>query len=424
MIHSPAIVRRGVWGAALAALVMIGAAGCQHANQYVPPPPPKVTVAHPVEKEVVDSVQYTGTTQAYEFVEIRARVKGFLQNVLFQPGVDVSEGAQLYLIDPKPFQAAVDKATAAVALAKAQVASSKAAEVQAEVEARNAEAQYRRGYQAAKGGAVTAAELDDMRTYRDTAAAKISVAQAAIQSAVAAAESAEAVLRDAELNLGYTQVLSPIDGRVGRTLVDEGNLVGDGEPTHLTTVVCYDPIYAYFNISETDLLDFMRRAREESGPGTPVRKTVEKQIVELGLADEDGYPHKGHFEYADLAIDQSTGTFLVRAEFSNPDRVILPGAFVRIRLPLQKIKAVLIPDEAVGRDQSGEYALTVNSRHVVERRAVELGDVFDGMRAITKGLSLDDWVVVNGIQRATPGTAVTVETAQDETVAAASVPPQ
>jgi len=417
MIYSPAIIRPARITLVLGAMVLIGAIGCHPANEYVPPPPPKVTVAHPIDKEVVDSAEYTGTTDAYEFVEIRARVKGFLQSVMFEPGTDVAAGDQLYLIDPKPFQAAVDNAKAAVALAKAQVASAKADEVQAEAKSRNAEAQYRRGYQAAQGGAVTAAELDDMRTYRDVAVSQIDVSKAAVLSAEATVESAEAVLRDAELNLGYTQVISPIDGRVGRTLVDEGNLVGDGEPTHLTTVVCYDPIYAIFNISETDLLSFMQQAREEAKPGTPVRKVTAEQVVELGLVTEDGYPHKGHFEYADLAIDESTGTYLVRAQFSNPDRIIVPGAFVRVRLPFRKIKAMLISEEAVGRDQSGTYALTVNSKNVVERRAIELGDVYDGMRAVKKGLSVDDRVVVNGIQRATPGTTVTVEPAPNQTTA-------
>jgi RND family efflux transporter MFP subunit len=420
MIHLPVDVRDFKVTSALVAVLLVGTIGCQRANRYVPPPPPKVTVAHPIEKEVVDTAEYTGTTEAYEFVEIRARVKGFLQNVLLDPGADVAAGAQLYLIDPKPFQAAVDRATAAVALAKARVASANADVVEANAESRNAEAQYRRGYQAAQGGAVTAAELDDLRTVRDTAVAKVSVAQAAVGSAEAEVGVAEATLREAELNLGYTQVISPIDGRVGRTLVDEGNLVGDGEPTHLTTVVCYDPIYAYFNISETDLLDFMQRAREESKSNTAVRDAAKKQTVDLGLANEEGYPHQGHFEYADLAIDESTGTFLVRAQFSNPDRTILPGAFVRIRLSLRKMNALLIPDEAVGRDQGGQFALVVNSGHVVERRSIEVGSVFDGMRAVKKGLSLDDWVVVNGIQRATPGMMVTPEPAADETVAAAA----
>lgn len=417
MISRVAIVRHGITTTVLAAVLGM-VTGCESTNTYVPPPPPPVTVAHPVEKEVVDAAEYTGTTQAYEFVEIRARVKGFLQSVMFDPGKDVTAGDQLYLIDPKPFQAAVDSAKAAVALAKAQVESAKADVVQAEAKARNAEAQYRRGYQAAQGGAVTAAELDDMRTQRDVAASQIDVSKAAVTSAEAAVESAEATLRDAELNLGYTAVTSPIDGRVGRTLVDEGNLVGDSEPTHLTTVVRYDPIYAIFNISETDLLNFMQQARDETKPGTPRRKVSGEQVVDLGLANEQGYPHEGHFEYADLAIDESTGTYLVRAEFANADRVIVPGAFVRVRLPLRKIKATLIPEEAVGRDQSGTYALVVGSKQVVERRDIELGDAYDGMRAVKKGLGPDDWVVVSGIQRATPGRQVAPETADEQPAAA------
>ncbi len=419
MIYSRALSHQFCSCFALSMAALLGTFGCQSPNTYVPPPPPKVTVAHPVEKEVVDAAEYTGNTVAYEFVEIRARVKGFLQSVMFDPGTNVAADTQLYQIDPKPFQAAVDNAKAAVALAKAQVESAKADVEQAEAKARNAEAQYRRGYQAAQGGAVTAAELDDLRTLRDIAATQIDVAKAAVTSADASVESAEAVLRDAELNLGYTAVTSPIDGRVGRTLVDEGNLVGDGEPTHLTDVVRYDPIYAEFNISETDLLDFMKRSRQQAEPDMPPQEVTAEQVVELGLANEDGYPHKGHFEYAGLGIDESTGTYLVRAQFDNPDRVLVPGADVRVRLPLRKIKAILIPEEAVGRGQSGTYALVVSSKKIVERRAIELGDAYDGMRAVKKGLSLDDWVVVNGIQRATPGVEVTPQTAADQAAAGA-----
>ncbi len=413
MNHSPALTRRVCTCLAPAAVALVVTIGCQPKNTYVPPPPPKVTIAHPVEKEVVDAAEYTGNTEAYEFVEIRARVEGFLETVMFEPGTNVTADDQLYVIDPKPFQAAVDDAKASVALAKAQVASAKADVLEAEAKARNAEAQYRRGYMAAQGGAVTEAELDDLRTLRDVAVTQIDVAKAKVTSAEASVESAAALLRDAELNLGYTAVTTPIDGRVGRTLVDEGNLVGDGEPTHLTTVVRYNPIYAVFNISEHDLLDFMQQSRERAQPDTSLHETAMKRVVELGLANEDGYPHQGHFEYADLGIDEGTGTYLVRAQFENADRVIVPGAFVRLRLPLEKIQATLIPEEAVGRDQSGTYALVVDSKHIVARRAIELGNKYEGMRAVKKGLSPDDWVVVSGIQRATPGTEVSPEMADD-----------
>jgi membrane fusion protein (multidrug efflux system) len=407
----------------LAAALLAATSGCQPPNEYIPPPPPTVTVSHPVEREVVDSEEYTGTTKAYELVDIRARVQGFLDEIRFEDGANVKAGDVLYLIDPKPFEAKVDEARAATALATAQLESAKAEEQKAVAEVANAESQYRRGYQASQSGAVSAGELDDLRTTRDSAAARVGVAKATILSAQAGIEAANAALNQAKLDLGYTKVTSPTDGRVGRTLVDVGNLVGSGEATQLTTVVSYDPIYAYFSISETDLLYYMRRQRDDGHENAPSEASEKKRPIFLGLGDEDSYPHEGYLEYADLAVDEGTGTYLVRGTFPNTDHAIPPGAYVRINIPMEKSLAMLIPDEAVGRDQGGAFALVVNSENMVERRPVELGAVHKGMRVIKSGLNVDDQVVVLGLQRARPGAKVNPEMAESQPSASSGSDP-
>jgi len=379
--------------------------GCQP-NEYVPPPPPTVTVAHPVEKEIVDYLEYTGTTEAIETVNVRARVKGFLESTHFEEGMEVEAGTLLYVIDPRPFQAELSKTHAALKLAEAQLEIAKADVIKTKAEAANREVQYRRGVKASKSGAVTASEIDNLRTLRDAAVAIYHAAQASVASAKAQISASQATLEQAELDLGYTQVKSPISGRAGRNLVDVGNLVGSGEATLLTSVVKYDPIYAYFTISELDLLQWMRQLRESSTDENPTHDGPVNRPVFLGLADEDGFPHEGVFDYADLTVDESTGTFLVRAKFPNPQRIIPPGAFVRIQVPMEEKRRMLIPERAVGRDQSGAYALVVNSEQVVEQRSLKLGRQADGFQVVHEGLTPNDNVVINGIQRARPGAKV------------------
>jgi RND family efflux transporter MFP subunit len=385
-----------------------------------------VTVVRPLQQTVTDSVEYTGTTSAVEMVEIRARVEGFLQSIEFEEGKAVKKGDLLFVIDPQPFQAALDQANAAAELAAASLQSAKAELERASAEVKNAEAQLSRVEQAiaAAPGAVTREELDLRRTAVLTAKAVEDAARAAIASANAQIEASKAEVTAAKLNLSYTQVRSPIDGRAGRRMVDLGSLVGAGEKTLLTSVVRYDPIYAFFAVSETDLLEFNREALKKAPSGTTSEQIKLNKTIFLGLGDEKGFPHKGKADYADLAVDQSTGTYLVRGVFPNPDLLIPPGAFVRVQCPRKQIEATLVNQRAVGRDQSGAYLLLVDKDNVVERCPVELGGKYDGMQAVSGSIGPDDRVIVNGLQRARPGSKVAPQEAEPTAEPAAESPTQ
>ncbi len=351
---------------------------CKPSNEFVPPPPPAVTVSQPVQREVTDYLEFTGNTQAVQHVEIRARVQGFLESVHFEAATDVKKGDLLYVIDPRPFKAQVNKATADLRRKQAEYTLAKE--------------NYQRLETLYKQKATPRADFVQARASRDTALADIAATKA--------------VLEEAKLNLGYTEVRAPINGRVGRNLVSVGNLVGSGESTHLTTLVQFDPIWAYFSLNERDLL-YLRQQHQERQVKAP-EKQEERGLIRLGLANQDDYPHEGRIDFVDQGVDPNTGTFLLRGSFANPDpHVILPGMFVRIRAPMNKRGgALLISERALGADQGGRYVLVVNKENVVEHRAVEVGALIDQMRVIEKGLQPDDWVVVKGLLRARPGATV------------------
>jgi RND family efflux transporter MFP subunit len=355
-------------------------AGCQRANEYVPPPPATVTVAQPIRQDVVTYIEETGTTEAVETVNLRARVEGFLEEIKFQDGDDVKAGDILFVIDKKPFLAECKIAEAALKVAEA--------------EAKDAEAKYRRAIPLAQTGAVSQEELVEK-------AATYEVSRSAI-------EAARANLAKAELDLSYTDVESPIDGRVSDRLVDRGNFVGRTMTTHLATVISYDPIYANFNISEPELLRILKR-----GPRREGTQELDKTKIKfyMSLQDETGFPHEGHYDYADLAVESGTGTFRIRGVFPNPEpRVITPGMFVQIRVPTGTLKdALLVPEAALASDQAGRHLMVVNSENKVERRNVEMGIKLQDMQVVTEGLRADDWVIIEGLQRARPGSIVTPE---------------
>jgi len=413
-----------VW---MAWLVCMGSAGCQPENQYQAPPLPKVTVAHPAVEMVIASKEFTGTTEAINLVEVRARVEGFLESIEYEEGKEVEQGDLLFTIDPRPFEAELAQAKASVRLAHAQVASGRAEEKRAVAEVANANAQLARSEKAAAQGAVTAAEIDLLKTAVLTARAGVESAKAAIASAEAQIAAGEALVTQATLNLDYTKIRSPIKGRVGRRLVDVGNLVGSGESTLLTYLIQYDPIYAFFTVNENDLLDFNRRHLAESGSSEA--SAAEKEIkldrkLFVGLGDEEGYPHEGRADYADLAVDESTGTYLIRAIVPNADRLIPPGAFIRVRVPLEEIEAVLIDERAIGRDQAGAYLLIVNSENKVERRTVTLGDTYDGRRAVMGPIGPEDRVIINGLQRARLDAEVDPQMVSSEDKSTTESPPE
>ena len=359
---------------AIVALTLMST-GCQEKNKYVPPPPPAVTVSRPVQQAVTDYMEFTGTTEALELVEIRARVEGYLESIHFKDGAKVKRGALLFVIDPKPFQAKLGEAKAGLLIRQAEL--------------KLAETTLKRKEGAFKDKAVSEVEVIQARAEQDKARAAVEAAQAAMETT--------------RLNLSYTKIHAPISGRMGRNLVDVGNLVGANERTLLATIVQDDPIYAYFNASERDLLQH-RQKRREREVGADENNAPNAY---LGLANEEGYPHEGRVDYIDNRVNADTGTIQLRAVFPNSDGVLLPGLFARIRIPASEPHtALLVPDRALGTDQQGRFLLVVNDKNVVEYRTVKIGAKVEGVRVIESGISSADRVIVNGIQRARPGATV------------------
>ncbi len=363
----------------LAGMALVVTACQKEENTYVAPPPPDVTVAPPVVKDIVHYLEFTGRTEAVESVEIRARVRGFLKVPMFKDGDNVKRDQQLYEIDPREYQAALDAADAVMEGAIAQ---------------RDlAEATYKRLQEAADKGAVSKLEAIQ-------AEAQLKVAQAMISAA-------EAGLTDAKLNLSYTKILSPIDGSTFRTLVTEGNLVGQGETTLLTTVVRQDPLYAFFTISERDVIQILKNR-------PPARRSrtlsevpeADQQTVILRLADGTDYAHEGKINYVDNTVNPETGTLRARAVFPNPDGNIFPGMFGRVRVPQETKGAMLVPEVAVQRDLAGYFVMTVNEQSEVVRVNIEPGKLLKHLRVIKSGLEPDQRVIINGLQRARPGIKV------------------
>jgi len=360
-------------------------AGCD-SNVYVEPPPPKVTTAQPSMQDVTDYLEFTGTLDASEQAEVVARVSGVLKSMHFEPGTPVTEGDLLFTIEPEEYQADLQAAQAELAAGESNYD--------------RANIEYGRAQKLFKQKAGAESDVVKWRVEREIASAEILRAQAKIARA--------------ELNVGYTQVTAPFSGRVGRNLVDIGNLVGEGEATVLTEVTLYDPIYAYFNLNERDLLRVMKAIRENAeAKGLNPEDIDEVEIpLYLGLANEEGYPHEGRYEYADSAVDPETGTLQLRGTFENSQKPprLLPGLFARIRLPEgERPDMPLVSERAIGNDQRGIYLMVVNAENVVERRSVKTGQRIDGLIVIEDGLQKDDRVVVKGVQRARPGRTVDPE---------------
>jgi RND family efflux transporter MFP subunit len=357
-------------------------------------PPPEVSVASPIEREVIDYDDYTGRIAAVEEVEVRARVRGYLIKINFTEGTMVNQGDLLFEIDPRPFQTELDAAKGQVAQWEAKLA--------------RAEADVARYERLLPKGAASQKDLD-------AAIADRGEARAAIQSARAAVERAA-------LDLEFTKVTAPISGQVGRANVTRGNLVnaGGGEATLLTKIVSYNPIYVYFDIDERALVQYQQAVRKQAGGSERIATAREAKIpVQLGLAGETGFPHEGVVDFANNQVNAQTGTIQVRGVFANANRLFTPGLFARVRVSVgDKYQAVLVPERAIGTDQGQKYLLTVNDKNVVEYRPVQLGRLHDGFRVIQEGLKPGELIIVNGIQRARPGLTVTPQRVEAATVGA------
>jgi RND family efflux transporter MFP subunit len=365
--------RRALAAAALTLGLVL--AGCEEKNEYVPPPPPSVTVAKPVTQQTADFLELTGSTSAFQSVDLMARIEGFLQSIGFTDGATVPKDQQLFVIEPEPYQAKLAQAQASVDQTTAALST--------------AQSEYDRQARMIKDKATSQESLEQAQSNLATAKANL--------------EQANADLTLAQINLSYTEVKAPFDGRMGRHLVDVGNLVGAGAPTTLATIEQIDPIYVYFTLNEIDVLR-VREALRQRGMTAPVGKLP----IFVGLQTEEGFPHQGTLDFVDSGLDTSTGILQLRAVVPNSERYFLPGLFVRVRVPIsQPAPGLFVPDAVVGYDQAGHYVLVVGADNKVERRTVEIGGLEGKLRQIASGLKDDERVVIDGILRAVPGDAVT-----------------
>lgn len=357
------------------ALTLVGCS--QPSAQEAPPAAPQVTAAAAIARDVTEFDEFTGRLEPVQAVSIRPRVSGVLSDVSFEEGSLVHQGQVLFQIDARPFQAQVDRLRAELA--------------QAEATRERAGSELRRAERLSTENAMSLEE----RERRASSAAEAG----AHTSAIAAA------LRAAELDLEFTRVISPIDGRVGRAIVTRGNLVssGPGEATLLTTVVSLDPIYASFDADEQTFLRYGDLARE--GKRASARQSGLK--IRMALANDDAFQHEGTLHFLDNQLDPSTGTIHGRAIFRNPDRQLTPGLFVRLRLPgAAAYSGVLVEDRAIGTDLDRRFVFVVGADKKVESRTVTLGPLTDGLRVVRTGLKAGELVVVNGLQRVRPGADV------------------
>ncbi|WP_313913131.1 efflux RND transporter periplasmic adaptor subunit [Tahibacter sp.] len=372
---------------ALVAAIGVGLSGCSSTAAPAAPPPPDVSVAAVVAKPVRQWDDFTGRIGAVEMVELRARVSGYVQRVAYEEGQEVKKGDLLFVIDPRPYRAVLDRALADLDRARA--------------EARLAQAQDARAQSLIEAKAISREEFETRK--------------AATAQGGAGVRAAEAAVAAAQLDLTFTEVRSPIDGRAGRAAITQGNLA-QADATLLTTVVSQDPVYVNFESDEQAYLRYLELARkgERSGSHNPVR---------VGLANEDGYPHEGTVDFVDNQVDAATGTIRARAILRNPDRVFTPGLFARVQLEgSAEFQALLIDDKAVLTDQDRKYVYVLGEQNKAMRKDVVLGRTVEGLRVVQSGLQAQEKVIVHGVQKVFfPGMPVTPTLIE---MGAAAPPPQ
>jgi membrane fusion protein, multidrug efflux system len=374
----------------LLAHALSGCSGKPAANAG--PPPPPVTVAHPLQKTITEWDEYTGRFTAVETVEVRARVSGFIDSVHINEGQMVKQGDLLFVIDQRPFNLAVDQAKADVerAQAKLEIAS----------------LDVQRATSLVGSQALTTREFDTRKSTERDAGGQVAGAQAA--------------LKQAQLNLEWTEVRAPISGRISDRRVDAGNLItgGQTDATLLTVIVSIDPIHFIFDGAEADFLRYLRLAAAGARPSS---RDVQNP-VSVRLADETEYKHQGRMDFVDNALNPKTGTIRGRAIFDNKDGLLTPGFFGRLRLFGGEHEALLIPDSAIASDQSRKIVFAVADDGTVSQKLIDLGPIVDGLRVIRSGIAATDRIVIDGLQRARPGQKVTPEDGKIEAVAETATP--
>lgn len=358
-------------------------------------PPPIVTTKKPEYRKVTEYFEYIGRTASPDFVEIRPRVSGYLMKIRFNDGKEVSEGESLFDIDPRPYEFTLKNAIARLEQAKLQMDL--------------ATTTRKRTDALSKTNSLSQQELDEAVQREASAIAEVTAGKAAVDQA--------------DLDLKFCEIKAPISGRIGRASVTEGNLIQAGQTNvePLATIASVDPIHVLFDVDESSVLKFMalRRSQGVDVKFTNVRELNQK--VQVALANETDFPHEGVLDFIDNRVRTTTGTLLVRAELGNKHRMFAPGFFVRVRVPYGEAQdQLMITERAILNDQSIKYVLIVGEDGIVERRDVELGVLDNGMRVIKAGLTADDQVIVNGVQRAKPGAEVRSEKVKDTSTSSSS----
>jgi membrane fusion protein, multidrug efflux system len=368
-------LRYGV--AVLGLFIALGLVGCGGKSAPQAPPPPAVTVAHPVQKEVVEWDTYTGYLEAPESVNVAARVSGLITDVPFVEGSIVKKGDLLFVIDDRPFKADLD----------AKVADQQKAEAQLALDIIT----FNRVQGLQQSQAISQQDLDNAKANVDKDNASVAGAMAAVESS--------------RLNLEWCKVLSPIDGRVSKKLVTAGNLVngGQGQATLLTTIESVTPMYCYVDVDEHSVLKYQKLSGDKNFPCARNGKVP----CYVQLSNESGFPHAGYIDFVDNHVDPTTGTLVVRGVLDNSDGLLTPGFFARLCIPGSgRYSTLLVPDTAIGNDQNQRIVLVVNDSNGVEARVVQVGALFGGLRSIVSGLEQGDWVITNGQMHARPGATV------------------
>ncbi|WP_417551130.1 efflux RND transporter periplasmic adaptor subunit [Methylophaga sp.] len=355
----------------IAAIVLSACGNPEAANQAEAPPAPEVSVAQVVSERITEWDEFTGRLQAPETVNLMPRVSGYIDKVHFTEGALVNKGDLLVQIDPKPFAAEVARLKAELQSAQSALAL--------------AESEYKRAEKLSVARAISAELLDTRLASKQQTAANVA--------------SVKAALHRAELDLSYTRITAPISGRVSYALITAGNYVNAGQ-SHLTSLVSTDKMYAYFDVDEQSYLKYLRLS--ENGKRADTRDATANPVY-MALANDSDYQHMGNIDFVDNSVNQQTGTIRIRATFANNDNSLLPGLFARIKLVgSDSYQGILIDEKAIGTDLNNKYVLLVNAENQLEYRAVKLGEKVNGLRIVREGLSANDKIVVNGLQRVMP----------------------